>query len=75
MTPTLFSMILPVRLTDFFLQDSTEYWFYNQVPRFYSKLLNLRKSQAKTKVQTDVLDELRNADGVDQNSSSQVKCK
>ena len=37
------------------------------------KLLNVRRLQAKTKVQTDVLDEFLYADDMDKNASSEAK--
>ena len=38
-----------------------------------SNIFNLRRLQAKTKVQTDVLDELLCADDMDKNASSEAK--
>ena len=42
--------------------------------RFDSNIFNLRW-QAKTKVHTDVLDELLYPDNMDKNASSAAKCK
>ena len=41
--------------------------------RFDGNIFNLRRLQAKTKVQTDVLDELRYADDMDKNASTEAK--
>ena len=41
--------------------------------RFYGNIFNLRRLQAKTKVQIDVLDELLYADDMDKNASSEAK--
>ena len=41
--------------------------------RFDFNLFNLRRLQAKTRVQTDVLDELLYADDMDKNASSEAK--
>ena len=38
-------------------------------------LFNLRRLQAKTKVQTGMLDEFLPADDMDKNTSSEAKCK
>ena len=59
LAPTLFSMIFPAMLTAAF-QDGD-----NGIPiryRFGGKLFNLRRLQAKSKVQTEVLDEFLFAD-------------
>ena len=57
MAPTLFSMMFSAMLMDAF-QDTGFPIRY----RFNGNIFNLRRLQAKTKVQTDVLDELLNAD-------------
>ena len=41
--------------------------------RFDGNMFVFRRLQAKTKVQTDVLDELLYADGIDKNASSEAK--
>ena len=41
--------------------------------RFVVNIFNLRRLQAKPKVQTDVLDELLCADDMDKNASSEAK--
>ena len=43
--------------------------------RFDGNIFNLRRLQAKPKVQTDVLDELLYADDMDKNPSSVAKCQ
>ena len=63
-------MMFSAVLMDVF-QDSDTY-----VPiryRFNDNIINLRRLQAKTKVGTDVLDELLNADYVDKNATSEAK--
>ena len=67
---TLFSMMFSVMLMDAF-QDS-DIGFPIRY-RFYGNIFNLRRLQAKTKVQTDVLDELLYADDMDKNASSEAK--
>ena len=44
-------------------------------PIRYPFVFNLRRLQAKTKVQTDVLDEFLYADDMDKNASSEAKMK
>ena len=56
MAPTLFSMMFSAMLTDAF-QDVDAGFPISY--RFDGKLLNLRRLQAKSKVQTDVVDKLR----------------
>ena len=63
MAPT-FSMMFSAMLMDAF-QDY----------RFDGNILNPRRLQAKTKVQTDVLDEFLYADDIGKNSNSGAKCK
>ena len=55
MAPTLFSMMFSAMLTDVF-QD-VDAGFLIRYP-FDDKLLNLRRLQAKFKLQTDVVDKL-----------------
>ena len=43
--------------------------------RFDGKLLNLKRLQAKSKVQTDVVDKLLYADFLAENAKSEKKCK
>ena len=43
--------------------------------RFDGKLRNLRRLQAKSKVQTDVVDKLLYADDLAKNAKSDEKCK
>ena len=67
---TLFSMMLSAILTDAF-QDGD-----NGIPfsyRFYRKLFNLRRLQAKSKVQTEVLDEFLFADDMAKGSPTEEK--
>ena len=59
MAPTLFSMMFSAMLTDAF-QDVDAGFPIRY--RFDGKLLNLRRLQAKSKVQTDVVDKLLYAD-------------
>ena len=66
MAPTLFSMMFSAMLTDAF-QDIDA--------GFPIRLLNLRRLQAKSKVQTDVVDKLFYADDLVENAKSEEKCK
>ena len=70
MAPTLVSMMFSAKLTDAF-QD-----VYVRFPiryRFDGKLLNLRRLQAKSKVQTDVVVKLLYADELAENAKSEEK--
>ena len=55
MAPTLFSMMFSAMLMDAFQDSDTGFPFRY---RFEGNIFNFRRLQAKTKVQTDVLDEL-----------------
>ena len=68
MAPTLFSMMFSAMLTDAF-QD-VEAGFPIRY-RLNGKLLNLRRLQAKSKVQTDVIDKLFYADDLAENAKSE----
>ena len=70
MTPTLFSMMFSIMLMDAFHDSDTGFPIRY---RFDGNIFNLRKLQAKPKVQTDVLDELLYADDMDKNASSEAK--
>ena len=72
MAPTLLSMMFSAMLTDAF-QDSDAGFPIRY--RFDGKLLNLRRLQAKSKVQTDVVDKLLYADDLAENAKSEEKCK
>ena len=67
MAPTLFSMMFSAMLMDAF-QDSDTGFLIRY--RFDGNIFNFRRLQAKTKVQTDVLDELLYADDMDKNASA-----
>ena len=69
MAPTLFSMMFSAMLTDAF-QDVDGFPIRY---RFDGKLLNLRRLQAKSKVQTDVVDKLLYADDLAENAKSEEK--
>ena len=62
LTPTLFSMMFSAMLMDAFQDSDTGFPIRY---RFDGNIFNLRRLQAKTKVQTDVLDELLYADDMD----------
>ena len=70
--PTLFSTMFSAMLTDAF-QDCDA--GFPIIYRFDGKLFNLRRFQAKFKVQTDVLDELLYADDMAKNVKTEKKCK
>ena len=72
MAPTLFSIMFSAMLTDAF-QDVDAGFPIRY--RFDGKLLNLRRLQAKSKVQTDVVDKLLYADDLTENAKSEEKCK
>ena len=72
MAPTLFSMMFSAMLMDTFQDSDTDFPIRY---RFDGNIFNPRRLQAKTKVQTDVLDELLYADDIGKNSSSEAKCK
>ena len=67
---TLFSMMFSAMLMDAFQDSDTGFPIRY---RFDGNLFNLRRLQAKTKVQTYVLDELVYADAMDKNASSEAK--
>ena len=69
MAPTLFSMMFSAMHMDAF-QDSDTGFLIRY--RFDGNIFNLTRLQAKTKVQTDVLDELLYADDMDKNASSEA---
>ena len=70
MAPTLFSMMSSAMLMDAFQDSDTGFPIRY---RFDANIFNLRMLQAKTKVQTDVLDELLYADDMDKNANSEAK--
>ena len=70
MAPTLFNMMFLAMLTDAF-QDC-----YAGLPIIYIfgyKLFNLRRLQAESKLQTDVLDKLLHADEMTENAKTERK--
>ena len=69
MAPTLFSMMSSVMLMDTFQNSDTGFPIRY---RFDGNIFNLIWLQAKTKVYTDVLDELLYADDMDTNASSEA---
>ena len=70
MAPTLFSMMFSAMLTDAFQDVDAGFPIRH---RFDGKLLNLRRLQAKSKVQTDVVDKLLYADDLAENAKSEEK--
>ena len=70
MAPTLFSMMFSAMLTDAFQDVDAD---FPTRYRFDGKLLNLRRLQAKSKVQTDVVDKLLYADDLAKNAKSEEK--
>ena len=70
MALTLFSMMFSVMLMDAFQDSDTAFPIRC---RFDGNISNLRRLQAKTKVQTDVIDELLYAGDMDKNASSETK--
>ena len=72
MAPTLFSMMFSALLTDAFQDVDAGFQIRY---RFGGELLNLRRLQAKSKVQTDVFDKLPYADDLAENAKSEEKCK
>ena len=71
MAPTLFSMMFSAAHRYF--QDVDAGFLIRY--RFDGKLLNLRRLQAKSNVQTDVVDKLLYADDLAENAKSEEKCK
>ena len=70
LTSTLFSMMFSAMLTDAFQDDD------NGIPircRFDGKLFNLRRLQAKSKVQAEVLDEFLFADNMAKGAPTEEK--
>ena len=72
MAPKLFSMMFSAMLMDAFQDSDTGFPIRY---RFDGNISNLRRLQAKTKVQTDVLDDLLYADDMHKYASSEAKCK
>ena len=72
MVPTLFSMMFSAMLTDAFQEVDAGFPIRY---RFYCKLLNLRRLQAKSNVHTYVVDKLLYADDLAENAKSEKKCK
>ena len=70
LSPALFSMMFSAMLMDAFQDSDTGFPIRY---RFDGNIFNLRRLQAKTKVQTDVLDELLYADDMDKNANTEAK--
>ena len=70
MASTLFNMMFSAMLMDAFSDSDTGFPIKY---RFDGNIFNLRRLQAKTKVQTGVLDELLCADDMDKNASPEAK--
>ena len=70
MAPTLFNMMFSAMLMDAFQDSDTG---FPSRYRFDGNIFNLRRLQAKSNVQTDVLDELLYADNMDKNASKNAK--
>ena len=70
MALTLFSMTFSAILMDAFYDSDTGFPIRY---RFGGNIFNLRRLQAKTKVLTDVLEELLYANDMDKNASSEAK--
>ena len=70
--PTLFSMMFSAMLTDAFQDVDAGFPIRH---RFDGKLLNLRRLQAKCKVQTDVVDKLLYTDDLAENAKSEVNAR
>ena len=71
MAPTLFSMMFSAMLTDVFQDVDAGF----PIRYRFDGLLNLRRLQAKSKVQTDVVDKLLYADDLAENAKSEEKSK
>ena len=69
---TLFSIMFSAMLTDAFQDVGAGFPIRY---RFDGKLLNLRRLQAKSKVQTDVVDRLLYADDLAEIAKAEEKCK
>ena len=70
MAPTLFSIMFSAMLTDAFQDFDADFPIRC---RFDGKLFNLRRLQAKSNVQTEVLEKLHYADYLAENAKSEAK--
>ena len=70
MALSVFSMMFSAMLNDAFQDSDTDFPIRY---RFDGNVFNLRRLQAKTKMQTNVLDELLYADDIDKNASPEAK--